>query len=300
MSKNQPKIPPSIASLECTTKTLIDKQKAISVKAKVLMKNLELMNESHKEFLKKLDTISIAIPEKEEWVLHFDNAFCVCKNLCEDILNYGRNKAAVDYLDKRLKSHNNYQQKLESIKLKRQQSHSNKRKCAHISDSPTMLKSIIEVSKQLNSQKKACIVDQVVSSTYNLRTPKVIHSYPRNITNISENTISFYLDEKTVFTFPAPLDEKQCGSYSLAEILNHFKKYNFDVPEKLINYMNSLGYIGISARTMRRRIKEYKSTMSLSSVKGDTTLIAPKKGRPANMDLNNVLSLNEKVKKTFH
>ena len=114
MTSKKETIPSSIiACLECSTKTLIDKQKAISVKAKVLMNNLKLMNESHTEFIKKLDTTSTAIPEKDEWALHFDNAFCVCKNLCEDILNYRRNKTAVDYLDKRLQSHNNYQQLLQ-------------------------------------------------------------------------------------------------------------------------------------------------------------------------------------------
>ena len=81
-------IPSSISKLECSTQTLVDKQKSIGLKAKVLLNNLELMHKSHTSFFKDVNTTVSTKDQQEEWLLHFDKSFSVCKILCTEILNF--------------------------------------------------------------------------------------------------------------------------------------------------------------------------------------------------------------------
>ena len=104
--------------------------------------------------------------------------------------------------------------------------------------------------------------------------------------------------EDSVFTFPGPQD-KDSGSYSVGELLAHFKAYDFIIPALFLDYLRNHGYTGISKRSMYRKINEYKQTNSLSSVKGDTSQIVPKSGRPANIDISQVMAINNKVKENI-
>ena len=79
--ESKEEIPTSILSLECSTKTLVDEQKSISIKAKVLLNNLELMHKSHTSFFKDIKTLSSSKDQQDEWLMHFDQAFCVCQTL---------------------------------------------------------------------------------------------------------------------------------------------------------------------------------------------------------------------------
>ena len=184
--ESKEEIPTSISSLEFSTKTLVDKQKSISIKAKVLLNNLELLHKSHTSFFKDIKTLSSSKDQQDEWLLHFDKAFCVCQTLCSEIVNFGMNKTAVKYIEKRLNAHNNHAEKLASVKqtrkgkitTKRQRKAAAKRKHSNSVESSSYMKEILDVSNQFQSHKKQCTISEVDASSdpvkfgYNLRHPK--------------------------------------------------------------------------------------------------------------------------------
>ena len=146
---------------------------------------------------------------------------------------------------------------------KRQRKTATKRKHSISVEHRSYLKDIIDVSEQLKSYKKQCTSSEVETSTnavkscYNLRHPKKFHSYPCSFTNEENNTITFHVCEESFFTFPGPQD-KDSGSYSVGELLAHFKAYDFKIPALFLDYLKNHGYTGISKRSIYRKINEYK------------------------------------------
>ena len=100
---NKSSLPQDLSSINCDSKTIVDKKKTLSIKAKLLINNLQVMRESFEGYSTNYE-YKIGKTKKKKINSAFKDSFLVYIKLSEDIFNMSSCKSAVNYVDQRLKA----------------------------------------------------------------------------------------------------------------------------------------------------------------------------------------------------